>query len=139
MTCCCAVYAIACGSSRPVRHHHRQLRQSHFLGKLRLRSQEASYNADMIDKAAIFTELTRRNAIRRQAQLPLLDMRDEFDRAVEYARWKVVCEEHGDRVRREVITELSKTFGREPQSAGGRWAVNILTLKRLRALHQSST
>ena len=34
---------------------------------------EASYNPDMIDKAAIFTELTRRNAVRRQAQLPLLD------------------------------------------------------------------
>ena len=37
----------------------------------------AEANADMIDKAAIFTELTRRNAARRRAQLPLLDMRDE--------------------------------------------------------------
>jgi hypothetical protein len=92
----------------------------------------------MIDKAAIFTELSRRNAVRRQARLPLLDMRGEFDRAVERARWKEVCEEHGDRVRREVIAESSKTFGREPQSAGGRWAVSILMLKRLRALHQSS-
>ena len=98
----------------------------------------ARYNPDMIDKAAIFTELTRRNAVRRQAQLPLLDMREEFDRAVGFIHWKAVCEEHADRVRSEVTVELSKTFGREPQSAGGRWAVGILTLKRLRALHQSS-
>jgi hypothetical protein len=62
----------------------------------------------MIDKAAIFTELTRRNAIRRQAQLPLLDMRDEFDRAVEYASWKVVCEEHGDRGGRSAQIWISR-------------------------------
>jgi hypothetical protein len=97
----------------------------------------ARYNPDMIDKAAIFTELTERNAVRRQAQLPLLDMRDQFDRAVEFTHWKAVCEEHADRVRSEVIAELSKSFGREPQSAGGRWSVSILMLKRLRALHQS--
>ena len=98
----------------------------------------ARYISDVIDKAAIFTELTRRNAVRRRAQLPLLDMRDELDRAVEFTHWKAVCTEHADRVRSEVIAELSTTFGREPQSAGGRWAVSILTLKRLRALHQSS-
>jgi hypothetical protein len=34
---------------------------------------------------------------------------------------------------------LNKAFGREPQSAGGRWAVNILMVKRPRSLHQSST
>ena len=92
----------------------------------------------MIDKAAIFTELARRNAVRRQARLPLLDMRDEFDRAIEFTQWKAVCEEHADRVRSEVTVELSKTFGRDPQSAGGRWAAGILMLKRLRALHQLS-
>jgi hypothetical protein len=98
----------------------------------------ARYNLDMIDKAAIFIELTRRNAVRRRSQLPLLDMRDEFNRAVEFTRWKAVWEEHADRVRSEVIAELSKRLGGELQSAGGRWAVGILTLKRLRALHQSS-
>jgi hypothetical protein len=98
----------------------------------------ARYISDVIDKAAIFTELTRRNAVRRRAQLPLLDMRDELDRAVEFTRWKAVWEEHADRVRSEVIAELSKRLGGELQSAGGRWAVGILTLKRLRALHQSS-
>src|ERR1700722_9129999 len=55
-----------------------------FFEKPTTQVQELSYNADMIDKAAIFTAFTRRNAIRRQAQLPLLDTRDEFDRAVEF-------------------------------------------------------
>jgi hypothetical protein len=97
----------------------------------------ARYNSDMIDKAAIFAELTRRNVVRRQAKLPLLDMRDEFDRAVEFTRWKAACDEHAHRVRSEVTAELSKKLGGELQSAGGRWAVSILMLKRLRALHQS--
>jgi hypothetical protein len=99
----------------------------------------ARYNPGVIDKAGIFTELTKRNAVGRQSQLPLLDMRDEFDRAVEFTHWKAVCDEHADQVRSEVIAVLSETFGREPHSAGGRWAVGILTLKRLRALHQLST
>jgi len=62
----------------------------------------------MKGKAAIFTELTRRNAVRRQAQLPLLDMRDEFDRAVEFTHWQAVCEEHADRVRSGVIAEVEQ-------------------------------
>ena len=62
----------------------------------------------------------------------------KFDRAVEFTHWKAVCEAQADRVRSEVIAELSKKFGREPQSVGCRCAVGILTLKRLRALHQSS-
>jgi hypothetical protein len=74
----------------------------------------------MVDKSAIYTELTRRNAVRRQAQLPLLDMRDEFNRAVEFTHWKAVRDEHARRVRSEVIAELSKKCGRKPQSTGGR-------------------
>jgi hypothetical protein len=77
--------------------------------------------------------------MRRQTQLPLLDMRNEFHRAVESSHWRTVCEKHSDRMRSEVIVELSKAFGGEPQSAGERRAVSVLTLKRLRALHQSST
>ena len=61
-------------------------------------------------------------------------MRNEFHRAVEFTHWNGVRDEHARRVRSEVIAELSKKLG---QSTGGRWAVCNLTLKRLRALHQS--
>jgi hypothetical protein len=54
-----------------------------------------------MDKAAIFTELTRRNALRREAGLPLLDVRQEFDHGVAKARWEeyqVVCDAHAEGV-----------------------------------------
>ena len=36
----------------------------------------------MVDKAGIFTDSTRRNALRREAKLPLLDIQAEFVHAV---------------------------------------------------------
>ena len=39
-----------------------------------------------MDRAAIFTEITRRNALRREAGLPLLDVRQEFAHGVAVAR-----------------------------------------------------
>lgn len=39
----------------------------------------------MIDRAAILSEVLRRNALRKQACLPLLQVRAEFDRAVALA------------------------------------------------------
>ena len=38
-----------------------------------------------MDRAVIFTEITRRNAARRRACLPLLDVREKSDRAVALA------------------------------------------------------
>jgi hypothetical protein len=38
-----------------------------------------------MDKAAIFTEITQRNHLRRKAQLPLLSVRDEMAHAVSLA------------------------------------------------------
>jgi len=50
-----------------------------------------------MDKAALFTEITRRNELRRQAQLPLLDVRAEFDHAVAQAaidEYHAFCDQH---------------------------------------------
>jgi hypothetical protein len=47
----------------------------------------------MLDRAALFIELTRRNALRQRAQLPLLDIPAEYERAVRLAEWKMLCEE----------------------------------------------
>jgi hypothetical protein len=77
----------------------------------------------MIDKTTIIAELTRRNAIRRQAQSPLLDMRNVFHRAVESGHWKGVCEDHADQMTSELIAELSKASGnRNPLVNAGRSA-----------------
>lgn len=91
----------------------------------------------MLDKAALFTELTRRNALRQQAQLPLLDLPAEYARAVRVAQQKALYEQHYDRVRAVVLAELRERKGAdfdETRSAGARWLINAMVRKRLAQL-----
>ena len=90
-----------------------------------------------MDKAAIFTELTRRNALRREAGLPLLDLREEFDHEVAVARWdeyQAVCDAHADlraEIQAQVIEELQRSTGRDHRlSVGGRWLIAARTRER---------
>lgn len=77
-----------------------------------------------MDKVAIFKEITERNALRKQAQLPLLDVRTEFDHACAVAleaEWRAFCaamQADIDRIRAEVIAERG---GRPVQN----WIDNI--------------
>lgn len=84
-----------------------------------------------MDRGRIFTELTERNALRREAGLPLLDMREEFDRAVAVERWRewqAVVEAHADmrEAIRQRIQSERQAQGRTMESVGGRWAVRVL-------------
>ena len=94
----------------------------------------------MVDKAAIFAELTRRNAVRRDAKLPLLDLRSEFDHAVSLALWKEGCERFDceiPRIKQEVVAELQQTRGPEfdeYRSAGARWLIGYKVAERYYAL-----
>ena len=89
----------------------------------------------MVDKAAIFTDLTRRNALRREAKLPLLDVQAEFVHAVEVATWREACKEHADDIAR--IREQAEADFRQRHcadgglSAGGRWAINYEIIRRI--------
>ena len=52
-----------------------------------------------MDKAAIFAEVLRRNALRREAQLPLLDVTAEYHHPVaqaERAEFQAICDRHRD-------------------------------------------
>src|SRR3954471_24198007 len=52
-----------------------------------------------MDKVAIFAEITRRNALRREAGLPLLDVAVEHRHAVtlaERAEFRAICNQHSD-------------------------------------------
>ena len=85
------------------------------------------------DRGAIFSDILRRQALRREAQLPLLNIRAEYERAVEQARWRAHIEKYGEAIRAQVLAELRAKNG--PQfggSVGGMWAVRLLTEKRLR-------
>jgi hypothetical protein len=82
----------------------------------------------LIDKVAIFTELTRRNALRREAKLPLLDLRLEFTHAVEVATWREAREQHAREITR-TCDQVEADFRQRhcPDgglSVGGRWAIN---------------
>ncbi len=75
---------------------------------LRLQSLERRRS---MDRAAIFTEITRLNALRRESGLPLYDVRQEFDRLVareewrEYSEYRLTFSGLYEQVRNEVLQE----------------------------------
>jgi hypothetical protein len=90
-----------------------------------------------MDKAAIFTEATGRNALRRAHGLPLLNVRAEYDHAVAVAAqrdYQALCDEHADErevIRQEVLAEFRGRFGPGfGQTMGGRWAIGEVTRRR---------
>jgi DNA-binding IclR family transcriptional regulator len=82
----------------------------------------------MVDKAAIFAELTERNALRREAKLPLLDLRDEYEHAVSLALWDEAWEQHADELDR-IRAEVTAQYGHY-QSTAGRMLLGSRFLER---------
>jgi hypothetical protein len=84
------------------------------------------------DRAQIFTELTKRNALRREAGLPLLKLRAEVEHEVALERWReweAVCEAHAD-LRAEISERIRAEYrakGRTLQSASGRALLDLKT------------
>jgi hypothetical protein len=93
-----------------------------------------------MDHAPIFTALTQRNALRKAAKLPLLDLRIEMAVAIQRDAQRVYveqCEKYDDdrrRIREDVLRELRVTRGADfPMSMGGRWLVGLMSDQRFRA------
>lgn len=90
----------------------------------------------IIDHAAIFTEVTQRNALRKQAMLPLLDVPKEFAWAVamaEQRRFRETCrsyESERQRIYAEVLGEYVEVRGIPPCTWFSRWLVNNETYRR---------
>ena len=94
-----------------------------------------------MDKAALFTDLTRRNALRKANGLPLLDLRTEYAHQVWIGRrdeYWTACDDHADdredihRGSRGVSGEYGPNF---PSTSGGHWAVGLRTKQTLRRIH----
>ncbi len=90
--------------------------------------------------AAIFHELTRRNAIRKAAQLPLLDMRKEYDKEVNLAAWEdywAVRETYAAKeadILASVLEEMRRTLGPHfPSGWMSRLGVRLELNKRMGA------
>lgn len=92
-----------------------------------------------MDAGEIFTTLTHRNAVRRQAKLPLLDVRAEYDHQMGLAAerdYRAACERFAAeraRMREQVLAAFRAVHGPGfGLSSGGRWAVGHETNQRFR-------
>lgn len=93
-----------------------------------------------MDRAATFTAITERNALRRAAQLPLLDVRAEMDAAAHLAAiaafW-AAASQHADRevaIRATVLAEYRARHSPDfPRSPSGHRALAMETRKRFHA------
>jgi hypothetical protein len=80
----------------------------------------------MVDRVAIFSELTERNALRRAAKLPLLDLQAEYKAACQKAEldaYDTFCEvrvEAERAIRETLAEELSAELGKKPGLAAAR-------------------
>ena len=92
----------------------------------------------MIDRALFLAEVFQRNALRRAALLPPLDVRAEYDRAVAIAidrevRALAQRPEHRaalDRIVEEVRAEMLTKHGIKGESYGGRIAIGHRVAER---------
>jgi hypothetical protein len=96
--------------------------------------------AGSMDKAAIFTDLTHRNALRKKHGLPLLDLRAEYAHQIWIAKRRqywAACDEHADEreaIHRQVLAEYrAKHGGNFPSTTFGHWAVGLATNERFAA------
>lgn len=97
-----------------------------------------SSSNDDIDAAAILTGIWKRNALRREAGLPLWPVRGTFERELEQARWRIHSERNYEATRVRVLDELRARHGDGfGLSAGGRWVIEAKTSQALRASFRS--
>lgn len=87
-----------------------------------------------IDRGQIFSAILARQALRREAHLPLLDIGREYRTTVDRALWRQHCEKHLDRVQKEILARQRARHGPEwPSSWGGRMGLSIMVQQALRA------
>jgi len=93
-----------------------------------------------MDQQAILDEIIKRNELRREAQLPLLDVESEFDHAclvAAEAEYSVLWHRHADvhqRIKDEILEELRKVHGPGfGYGMGAKLSVGYRALPRYRA------
>jgi hypothetical protein len=86
-----------------------------------------------IDHSAIFLNLCRRNQIRREARLPLLDLKVEYRHEViiaEAKRLRAIRKPYEAQVRAEILNHYRAIYGPHwPSDSGGRWMLMGLVRK----------
>lgn len=78
----------------------------------------------MVDRAALFSSVLARNVLRREAQMPQLDVRATFESEIDRALWVEHVRDHLETVRAEVLRiERARRGPTFPESGGGHWIV----------------
>jgi uncharacterized membrane-anchored protein len=88
--------------------------------------------------AAIFATILRRNALRREARLPPLDVRAEYQEEVATAHQHEIYEQHYDVVRAEVVERLREERGPGWEGTGGALASRCPCAARVSAAVSST-
>ena len=90
---------------------------------------------ERIDRSAIFLNVCVRQKIRREARLPLLDLKSEYHAAIamaEAAQQRALGEPYQSQVRAEILNEMRALYGPHwPSDSGGRWMLMGLVRKAL--------
>jgi hypothetical protein len=88
---------------------------------------------EYIDRAAIFEELCCRNMVRREAGLPLLHVKAEYDLKIKLAeaqQLRALRQQYEPQVRAEVLSEMQKRYGPHwGKDLGGRYWLGALVTK----------
>jgi hypothetical protein len=77
----------------------------------------------------LFTEITKRNALRRQAKLPLLNVRAEMERGLNVEAWRQYhqrWDEHAERYRAIVDSVLAEGRAERGPDFGRSWSGRLL-------------
>jgi hypothetical protein len=90
---------------------------------------------DHVDRSAIFQNLCLRNQLRREAQLPLLDLKTEYDSAIriaEAALRRAIGKQYEPQLRAEILDKMRACYGPLwPSDMGGRYLLGALLRKAL--------
>jgi hypothetical protein len=91
----------------------------------------------VVDKAAIFAEVTKRNALRRANLLPPIDVRAEYKHEVSIAQQRefdAYCEQHADErdiIQQQVFNEFRAEHGAATTlTMADQWRLRVLGRKR---------
>jgi hypothetical protein len=85
----------------------------------------------------ILETLYQRQALRREARLPRIDVHAEYRRLVEVERWAEIVEQHWSEVEEEILREKLREREDWGVSAGGRLALRLLTAQALRERYRT--
>ena len=76
----------------------------------------------MVDTVAILSTIWARNALRREAHLPLWPVRETYEREIRQARWSAHVAANAGDVRERIVARLRAEKGPGwGYSAGARW------------------